>query len=46
MGNAKAAAIWEYHLPKDFRRPADSDSEMESFIRAKYEYNKVAVVDE
>ena len=41
MGNAKAAAIWEYHLPKDYRRPVDSDSEMESFIRGKYEYNKV-----
>ena len=41
IGNAKAAALWEYHLPQDFRRPVDSDSEMESLIRAKYEYGKV-----
>ena len=44
MGNAKAASIWEYHLPQDYRRPVDSDSEMESFIRGKYEYNKVTSV--
>ena len=36
--------MWEYHLPKDYRRPVDSDSEMEAFIRSKYEYSKVGVV--
>lgn len=36
-GNLRAAEFWEYHLPKDFKRPAHSDQEMETFIRNKYE---------
>lgn len=41
-GNARAKQQWEFHLPPDFRRPQHSDSEMESFIRAKYERKKYA----
>ncbi len=40
IGNARAALTWEYHLPKEYKRPVDNDAEMESFIRAKYEYGK------
>eukprot|EP00053_Salpingoeca_punica_P011760 m.104728 g.104728 ORF g.104728 m.104728 type:complete len:493 (-) comp15768_c1_seq1:969-2447(-) len=40
LGNHKAAQIWEYHLPRDFKRPADNDQEMEAFIRAKYERSR------
>lgn len=36
-GNQRAAELWEYHLPKDFKRPTHSDQEMEMFIRSKYE---------
>ncbi|EDQ93149.1 uncharacterized protein MONBRDRAFT_13619, partial [Monosiga brevicollis MX1] len=35
-GNDVAAQIWEYHLPKGFRRPADNNAAMEQFIRDKY----------
>eukprot|EP01097_Dermamoeba_algensis_P001443 TRINITY_DN1541_c0_g1_i2.p1 TRINITY_DN1541_c0_g1~~TRINITY_DN1541_c0_g1_i2.p1 ORF type:complete len:411 (-),score=92.99 TRINITY_DN1541_c0_g1_i2:124-1302(-) len=45
MGNARAADIWEYGLPEDFRRPEDTHA-VEVFIRNKYErklyYNKSA----
>lgn len=41
-GNKRAAELWEYNLPDDFKRPVNNDSEMEAFIRAKYERNKVS----
>jgi hypothetical protein len=43
LGNKRAAEMWEYHLPSEFRRPVDNDAQMESFIRAKYEYGKVSL---
>ena len=39
-GNARAAALWEYHLPEDFRRPVGDDQAMTSFIRNKYQYRR------
>ena len=39
MGNSRARAVYEANLPDNFRRP-QTDSALESFIRAKYEHNK------
>lgn len=39
MGNSRARAVYEANLPDNFRRP-QSDSTLESFIRAKYEHKK------
>nr|CAG4649351.1 EOG090X06Q2 [Scapholeberis mucronata] len=36
MGNSRARAVYEANLPDSFRRP-QTDSTLESFIRAKYE---------
>ena len=37
MGNARANAFWEAHLPADFRRPPDNDmSLLRTFITDKY----------
>ena len=40
-GNQRAADLWEYNLPRDFKRPTHSDQEMELFIRSKYERGRV-----
>lgn len=45
-GNARGNQQWEYNLPEGFRRPLHSDSEMETFIRAKYERKKVSSLTE
>ncbi|XP_074644840.1 stromal membrane-associated protein 1-like [Tubulanus polymorphus] len=37
MGNSRGRAVYEANLPDNFRRPQSSDSEMEVFIRDKYE---------
>lgn len=39
MGNSKARAVYEGSLPDGFRRP-QTDSALETFIRAKYEQKK------
>lgn len=39
MGNSRARAVYEALLSDNFRRP-QSDSGLESFIRAKYEQKK------
>ncbi|XP_019870412.2 stromal membrane-associated protein 1 isoform X2 [Aethina tumida] len=39
MGNSRARAVYEANLPDNFRRP-QSDSSLETFIRAKYEHKK------
>ncbi|XP_058840234.1 stromal membrane-associated protein 1 [Topomyia yanbarensis] len=39
MGNSRARAVYEALLPDGFRRP-QTDSALESFIRAKYEQKK------
>lgn len=39
MGNSRARAVYEAQLPDGFRRP-QSDSSLETFIRAKYEHKK------
>lgn len=39
MGNSRARAVFEAQLPDGFRRP-QTDSALESFIRAKYEHKK------
>lgn len=39
MGNSRARAVYEANLPDNFRRP-QSDSSLESFVRAKYEHKK------
>nr|CAG4643224.1 EOG090X06Q2 [Ilyocryptus agilis] len=39
MGNSRARAVYEANLPDNFRRP-QTDSTLESFIRAKYENKK------
>lgn len=44
MGNSRARAIYEANLPDDFRRP-QSDTALESFIRAKYEHKKYIAQD-
>lgn len=44
MGNSRARAIYEANLPDDFRRP-QTDTALESFIRAKYEHKKYIVHD-
>lgn len=44
MGNSRARAIYEANLPDDFRRP-QTDTALESFIRAKYEHRKYIAQD-
>lgn len=39
MGNSRARAVYEALVPEDFRRP-QTDSQLEQFIRAKYEKKK------
>lgn len=39
MGNSRARAVYEANLPDNFRRP-QTDSALESFVRAKYEAKK------
>lgn len=39
MGNSRARAIYEANLPDDFRRP-QTDTSLETFVRAKYELKK------
>ncbi|XP_058055125.1 stromal membrane-associated protein 1 [Anopheles bellator] len=39
MGNSRARAVYEAMVPDGFRRP-QTDSALESFIRAKYEHKK------
>ncbi|CAH1774862.1 unnamed protein product [Owenia fusiformis] len=39
MGNSRARAVYEANIPDGFRRP-QTDSALESFIRAKYETKK------
>nr|CAG4641715.1 EOG090X06Q2 [Eurycercus lamellatus] len=39
MGNSRARAVYEANLPDNFRRP-QTDSTLETFIRAKYETKK------
>lgn len=39
MGNRRAREIYEANLPDDFRRP-QTDTALESFIRAKYEHKR------
>ena len=39
MGNSKARAVYEANVPEGFRRP-QNDSQLEVFIRAKYEKKK------
>lgn len=39
MGNSRARAVYEANVPDNFRRP-QTDSALESFIRAKYEQKK------
>lgn len=39
MGNSRARAVYEALLPDGFRRP-QTDTALESFIRAKYEHKK------
>ena len=40
MGNSRARAIYEANLTDNYKRPANSNSAMEQFIRAKYEHKK------
>ncbi|GMR61664.1 hypothetical protein PMAYCL1PPCAC_31859, partial [Pristionchus mayeri] len=44
MGNAKAKAVYEAELPEHFRRP-QTDQQLESFIRAKYEHKRYILRD-
>ena len=44
MGNSRARAVYEANVADDFRRP-QSDSQMEQFIRAKYEKKKFIAKD-
>lgn len=44
MGNSRARALYEANLPDDFRRP-QTDTALESFIRAKYEHRKYIAQD-
>ncbi|XP_064605582.1 stromal membrane-associated protein 1-like isoform X2 [Liolophura sinensis] len=39
IGNSRARAVYEANIPDNFRRP-QTDSPLESFIRAKYEQKK------
>ncbi|ENN74524.1 hypothetical protein YQE_08848, partial [Dendroctonus ponderosae] len=39
MGNSRARAVYEANLPDNFRRP-QNDTNLETFIRAKYEHKK------
>lgn len=44
MGNAKAKAIYEAELPRDYRRP-QTEQQLEMFIRAKYEHKRYILRD-
>lgn len=44
FGNSVAKAVYEAHLPEHFRRP-QTDSTLETFIRAKYEQKRYAMKD-
>ncbi|CAB3402423.1 unnamed protein product [Caenorhabditis bovis] len=44
MGNEKARQVYEHDLPPQFRRPT-SDSQMEQFIRSKYEQKRYMMRD-
>ncbi|KAF8353750.1 hypothetical protein PRIPAC_95373 [Pristionchus pacificus] len=44
MGNAKAKVVYEADLPEHFRRP-QTDQQLESFIRAKYEHKRYILRD-
>ena len=44
MGNSRARAVYEANLPDDFRRP-QTDTALESFIRAKYEHKRYMAQD-
>uniref|UniRef100_A0A158Q8V3 Arf-GAP domain-containing protein n=1 Tax=Elaeophora elaphi TaxID=1147741 RepID=A0A158Q8V3_9BILA len=44
MGNKKARRVYEAELPEHFRRP-QTDSALESFIRAKYEQKRYILKD-
>lgn len=44
MGNEKARKVYEHDLPPQFRRPT-SDSQMEQFIRSKYEQKRYMIRD-
>ena len=39
MGNSRARAVYEANLPEGFRRP-QTDAQLDTFIRAKYEKKK------
>jgi len=39
MGNSRARAVYEANIPEGFRRP-QTDSQLDTFIRAKYEKKK------
>ena len=39
MGNSRARAVYEANLPDNFKRP-QTDSQLETFIRGKYESKK------
>ena len=43
-GNLKGRQIYEANLPSNFRRPV-TDSSLEQFIRAKYEYKRYILKD-
>ncbi|XP_030372979.1 stromal membrane-associated protein 1 [Scaptodrosophila lebanonensis] len=44
MGNSRARAVYEAQLPDSFRRP-QTDTALESFIRAKYEHKKYIALE-
>ena len=39
MGNSRARAVYEANIPEGFRRP-QTDAQLDTFIRAKYEKKK------
>ena len=44
MGNSRGRAVYEARLPEDFRRP-QSDQQMDTFIRSKYEKKKYIALE-
>ena len=44
MGNSRGRAVYEARLPEDFRRP-QSDQQMDTFIRNKYEKKKYIALE-
>jgi len=44
MGNSRGRAVYEARLPEDFRRP-QSDQQMDTFIRGKYEKKKYIALE-